>query len=121
MLQLEPNSVYIYPRGCSSSFDPLTVPAARGLAGAGDASVVLMTSTGRVSRALRRIATAPWLITETHSMVAANAAELERVSSNVDAASQAQLEALTLLTRAVSELNSRLEKLTSNPTEPSAP
>jgi hypothetical protein len=83
-----------------------------------------MTSTGRASRLLRRIATAPWLITETHRMVAANATALkildDRVTLNMEAASQAQLEALTLLTRAVSELNTRLQKL-SNTAEPSTP
>jgi hypothetical protein len=57
-------------------------------------------------------------------MVAANATALkildDRVTLNMEAASQAQLEALTLLTRAVSELNTRLQKL-SNTAEPSTP
>jgi hypothetical protein len=70
-----------------------------------------MTQSDRIERYLSRVATAPWLISETHRLAVTNANTLQALQEQLDAASQAQLEALTLLTRAINELNGRLEKI----------
>jgi hypothetical protein len=61
------------------------------------------------------------LITETHRVVFSTADELhaleERIATSPEAAMRAQFEALTLLTRAVNELNDRLDELAKH-TEP---
>jgi hypothetical protein len=83
-----------------------------------------MTQPGRASRFLHRLAEAPWLITDTHRVAYATAHELSvleaGMTATVEAAMQAQFEALTLLTRAVNELNDRLDELAKK-AEPSGP
>jgi hypothetical protein len=70
-----------------------------------------MTQTGRVSRLAHRLAAAPWLITETHRVVFATADELRVLEERITASTEAAFEALTLVTRAVNELNDRLDEL----------
>ena len=70
-----------------------------------------MTQRDRTSRFLRRLAEAPWLITDTHTAVFKNARELTALEERLSALERTQLEALTLLTRAINELNSRLERV----------
>jgi hypothetical protein len=60
---------------------------------------------------LRRVVEAPWLISETYRVVDGMNRELMSLRSEMQVASQVQFEALTLLTRAVNELNSRVEQL----------
>jgi hypothetical protein len=81
----------------------------------------------RVSRAFDRIVTAPWRIADTHRVVVANAEgtgnafntldarlavldqHIAALGARLESAYQTELEALALLTRAVNELNSRLQ------------
>jgi hypothetical protein len=51
------------------------------------------------------------LITDTHTAVFKNARELTALEERLSALERTQLEALTLLTRAINELNSRLERV----------
>jgi hypothetical protein len=80
-----------------------------------------------MTRIFDRIVTAPWRIADTHSVVVASADDTSRTLNTLDdrvavlderitslgtkleAVFEAQFEAVTLLTRAVNELNSRLQ------------
>ena len=64
-----------------------------------------------ITRFARRTATAPWLIEDTRTVVAQVRGEVEQLRKQVEAAGQTQVEALVLLTRAVDELNTRLQQL----------
>lgn len=73
-----------------------------------------------ITRFARRTATAPWLIEDTRTVVAQVRGELDQLRKQVEATGQTQLEALVLLTRAVDELNTRLQQLEDRPQPPEA-
>ena len=70
-----------------------------------------MASLASITRLARRTATAPWTIEDTRTVVAQVRGEVEQLRKEVEAAGQTQVEALVLLTRAVDELNTRLQQL----------
>lgn len=87
------------------------------------AIVIGMAQADRISRYLHRMATAPWLITLTHGVANDTNVAVKALDERITALKkdmEAQFEALTLLTRAVNELNSRLQEIAkvNEPTRP---
>ena len=72
-----------------------------------------MSKVGSFSRFTKRLATAPWWIEDTRRVVELERDEIQELTKRVELMSQTQLDALSLLTRAIDELNSRIQTLES--------
>ncbi len=62
-------------------------------------------------RFARRAATAPWLVEDTRAEVVVSRGAIDSLAGEFRAFSAAQLDAIALLTRAIDELNRRIERL----------